>query len=331
VEGIRTAAKRAAGLTRQLLAFSRRQVLKPEVVNLNDIIADLTKMLGRLIGEDIELVTVPAPQLGQVRVDPGQMEQVVMNLVVNAREALPRGGKLTIETAEVDVGETLPCPCGEAHGGHYVVLKVTDTGEGMDEETRAHVFEPFFTTKEKGTGLGLATVYGIVMQSGGHITVDSEPGQGTTFSIYLPPVEDGTGSPARTGNPGASPETTGSETILIVEDDETVLDLACRILSDNGYTVITAGDGEEALRLCGEHEGSVHLLLTDVILPGGMSGRELADQLASLRPELRVVYTSGYTSAAIAGYGVLEEGVPLVEKPFTPARLLGEVRAALDE
>ena len=256
-----------------------------------------------------------------------------MNLVVNAREAMPQGGKLTIETAEADVEEDLPCPCGKAHLGRHVVLTITDTGEGMDEETRTHLFEPFFTTKEAGTGLGLATVYGIVSQSGGHITVDSEPGQGATFWVYLPLAEeenDRTGRGAINCAP-TSPDTTGAETILVVEDDEAVLDLACRTLRDKGYTVLAAGDGEGALRLCEEHDGPVHLLLTDVVMPGGMSGRDLADRLAPLRPDQRVVYMSGYTDDAIVRHGVLEEGIAFVQKPFTPSSLLSIVRAVLDE
>src|SRR5881396_2639989 len=305
---IRDAATRAKDLIRQLLAFSARQVLQPAVVDLNRLVRDVAKMLRRLIGEDIVLETALAPELGAVRVDAGQMEQVLVNLAVNARDAMPEGGRLTIKTDNVDAG------------GSQVLLHVSDSGVGMDEEVQAHLFEPFFTTKPrgKGSGLGLATVYGIVRQSGGHIAVDSAPGRGATFRIYLPRVEaplDPTDRPTPVTAPAA-----GSETILLVEDEHLVRLLARKVLERAGYRVLVAAGGAEALELAERYAGPIHLLLTDVVMPG-MNGRALMRRLAPLRPDLRVLYMSGYADEAVAQHGVLDPGTAFLQKPFTPGGL----------
>src|SRR5436309_1044541 len=315
---IRDAATRAKDLIRQLLAFSARQVLQPAVVDLNRLVRDVAKMLRRLIGEDIKLETLLAPELGAVRVDAGQMEQVLVNLAVNARDAMPEGGRLTIKTDNVDAG------------GSQVLLHVSDSGVGMDEEVQAHLFEPFFTTKPrgKGSGLGLATVYGIVRQSGGHIAVDSAPGRGATFRVYLPRVEaplDPTDRPRPVTAPAA-----GSETILLVEDEHLVRLLARKVLERAGYRVLVAAGGAEALDLAERYAGPIHLLLTDVVMPE-MSGRELAHRLASLRPDARVLYMSGYADEAIAQHGVLDPGTAFLQKPFTPDGLARKVREVLDQ
>jgi two-component system cell cycle sensor histidine kinase/response regulator CckA len=324
---IKRAADRAADLTRQLLAFSRRQMLQPEVLDLNAVVSNIMRMLERLVGEDIDLATRLDPKLGQMKVDPGQIEQVIMNLIVNAREAMPQGGSLTIETRNVELDEAYAREHAEVRAGPYALLAVSDTGEGMDEETVARIFEPFFTTKEMGTGLGLSTVYGIVKQSGGHLSVYSAPGVGTTFKVHLPLVEyERTDSSAG----AAVPDTGGSETILLVEDDESVRELARRSLRKSGYTVLDARDGVEALRICQEWEGVPHLLVTDVVMPGGMSGRQLAERVVSLYPEMKVLYMSGYTSDAILRHGVLDSSIPFLEKPFTPVSLAHKVREVLD-
>ncbi len=329
IEQIRKAGERAAGLTRQLLAFSRRQVLQARVLDLNEVVADMEKMLRRLIGEDIDLITRLGPRIAHVKADPGQLEQVIMNLAVNARDAMPEGGRLIIETADTTLDEKFCRAHPPTHPGPYVMLALTDTGSGMAPETLSYLFEPFFTTKEKGkgTGLGLATVYGIVKQSDGYVWVESEPGKGSSFRIYLPPVE----GPAQTVEPktGGSGVDTGSETILLVEDEPVVRELARRILEMNGYNVLEAGDVGEARRLCGTHPEPIHLLVTDVVMPV-MSGRGLADALSSLRPEMRVLYMSGYTDDAIVRHGILLEGVPFLQKPFTPQRLAAKVREVLD-
>ncbi|HXL08392.1 MAG TPA: PAS domain S-box protein [Gemmatimonadales bacterium] len=328
-EEIHKAADRAAGLTRQLLAFSRQQVLQPRVLDLNALVSELEKMLRRLLGEDVKLATVLAPALGRVRADAGQLEQVIMNLAVNARDAMPTGGKLTIETADVEFDGGYAAEHYPAPPGKYAMLAVSDTGTGMDPATQAHLFEPFFTTKEKGkgTGLGLATVYGIVKQSGGFIWVYSERGVGTTFKMYLPRV-DAAADPA-SGRPAPAPVARGSETVLVAEDEAPVRAVARHALERYGYHVLEAASAEAALDVAQRYSGPIHVLLTDVIMPG-MSGRDLAARLATLRPETRVIYMSGYTDDAITRHGVLEPGFVFVQKPFTPDALARTVRDVLD-
>jgi len=331
VEEIRKAGDRAAALTRQLLAFSRRQVLQPKVLDLNTVVTNMGQMLHRLIGEDIELATDLSPSLSLVKADPGQIEQVIVNLAVNARDAMPDGGRITIATADADLSHAYAAAHPEVRPGPHVLLSVADTGHGMSDETQAHLFEPFFTTKErgKGTGLGLATVYGIVQQSGGHIRVNSATNRGSTFLIYLPRVEAPEDS-AQTGDrpplPHPSP---GTETILLAEDEDVVRQLAREILSGNGYKVLDAGNGREALLISEAHRGEIHLLLTDVVMPK-MSGRELTERIRPLRPGLRILYMSGYTDDAILRHGVLEDGIPFLQKPFTPEELARKVREVLD-
>jgi CheY-like chemotaxis protein len=327
IEEIRKAGETAASLTRQLLALSRRQVLQAQVLDLNTVVADTYKMLRRLIGEDIDLVTVPAQDLGCVKADPGQLEQVLLNLVVNARDAMPRGGRVTIETASV-VGGTKDGPAGIPPGPH-TMLAVSDNGSGMDAETLSHIFEPFFTTKgrDRGTGLGLATVYGIVAQSGGHIAVESEPGQGTVFRVYLPRVDE----PAdRLAPPSTGAEARGGqETILLTEDAVDLRALAREVLTRRGYQVLDAADGADALALAERHPGPIHLLLTDVVMPR-VSGRELAEQLAAKHPAMKVLYMSGYTDDAVLRHGVLRSEVAFLQKPFGPGALARKVREILD-
>ena len=329
LEAIRRSGERAVGLTRQLLTFSRRQMLQPRVLDLNGVISNMGRMLRRLISEDIEMSFTLAPNISPVKVDVGQVEQVLLNLVVNAREAMPFGGSITIRTDEADVDAGLQCFCGDVTPGRYVLLEIADTGQGMDEATLSHLFEPFFTTKETGTGLGLATVLGIVTQSKGHVTVSSAPGAGATFRIYLPCV-DPAEAISRTDRSEAAGHGAGTETILLVEDADAVRDLACRILSSRGYTVLEAGNGEHALRVVAEHHGQIDLLVTDVVMPGGMSGRQLAERLVSACPGLRVLYMSGYTDEDIVQHGVLNSGSAFIEKPFTPTILLNKVRDVLD-
>ncbi|MDQ3746378.1 MAG: PAS domain S-box protein, partial [Acidobacteriota bacterium] len=329
VEEIKKAAGRAASLTRQLLAFSRRQTLQPKVLDLNVLVADVSKMLRRLIGEDVEMVLALGTKAGLVKADPGQIEQVLMNLAVNARDAMPRGGKLTVETKSVYLDEGYARHHIAVNPGPYVMLAVSDTGTGMDAETQARAFEPFFTTKEvgKGTGLGLSTVYGIVKQSGGYVWVYSEVGHGTTFKIYLPTV----GEVAGAEEPAALPDVPGgSETVLLVEDEEMVRDLSREILEEGGYTVIVARDGLEGLRVCREFEGRIDLVITDVVMPQA-GGRELAEKAAALRPNAKVLYMSGYTEDAVVRHGVLEEEMPFIQKPFTPDALTRKVREVLDK
>ncbi len=329
VEEIKKAGERAASLTRQLLAFGRRQVVVPQVLDLNAIVTNTDKMLRRLIGENVELRTVLEPGLGRVKADPGQIEQVILNLAINARDAMPQGGQLTLETANVELTEGYTRTRVSVLPGRYVMLAVSDSGTGMDAETQAHIFEPFFTTKEKGkgTGLGLATVYGIVKQSGGHICVYSEPNQGTTFKIYLPRLE-AAAQPAATFST-AEPLVGGSETILLVEDEEGVRDLAKRILELKGYKVITSSNPADAAQVVERYKEPIHLLLTDVVMPT-MSGRQLAEHVAFLRPELKVLYISGYTENSIVPYGILKEGAPFLQKPFTPDSLTRKIREVLD-
>ncbi len=327
VEEIRKAAIAASSLTRQLLAFSRQQVLQPRILDINAVVSGTEKLLTRLLGEDVRLSTSLAPELGNVKVDPGQLEQIIMNLAVNARDAMPRGGKLTIETANVDMDAAYVAGHPVAQPGRYAMLAVSDTGIGMDAQTQARIFEPFFTTKEpgKGTGLGLATVYGIVKQSGGFIWVYSEVGHGTSFKIYLPRVDEA--APAL----GAAPALVGgSETVLVAEDVTAVRDVASEMLRRHGYTVLEAADAETALRLARQHQGEIHLLLTDVVMPGA-SGRELADTLVKLRPNMKVLYMSGYTDDAVVRHGVLQEGIAFLQKPFTPDSLARKLRAVLDQ
>jgi len=328
VEEIRKASERAASLTRQLLAYSRRQMLQPEVLDLNVVVADMDRMLRRLIGEHIALVAVLAPDLGRVRADPNQIEQVIVNLAVNARDAMPNGGNLTVETANVDLDETFTQAHLGAVAGPYAMFAVTDTGAGMDATVRAHLFEPFFTTKEvgKGTGLGLATVYGIVKQSDGYISVYSEPGRGSSFKVYLPRIEAPAAAAAAAPKTGAA---RGSETILVVEDEPAVLTLSRRALEAQGYVVLAAADGTDALRVVERHGGTIHLLLTDVVMPG-FSGRELADQLAARRPGVRVLYMSGYPGDAVVQHGTLPPGSAFLQKPFSPDGLARKVRDVLD-
>jgi PAS domain S-box-containing protein len=330
VDEIKQAADRAATLTQQLLAFSRKQVLQLQVLDLNSVVANTEKMLQRLIGEDIELATMLDPNLGRVKADPGRIEQVIMNLAVNARDAMPQGGKLTIESTNTVLDDAYALRHVDVKPGHYAMLAVSDTGVGMDEETRSHLFEPFFTTKEdgKGTGLGLPTVYGIVKQSNGHIWVYSELGRGTTFKIYLPQTDEAA-EPIHL-EPVTSEPARGSETILLVEDDDVVRGLASRTLTENGYSVLEAANGEEATRVCQRRGGPIQLLLTDVVLPGGMSGRDIAERVAALRPETKVLYMSGYTDNAIVHHGVMEPGIAFIGKPFTPAALLHKLRRVLD-
>jgi two-component system cell cycle sensor histidine kinase/response regulator CckA len=329
LEEIRKAAASAAGLTRQLLAFSRQQVLEPRVLDVNAVLASTEKLLQRLLGEDIELVTALVPQPGAVKADPGQLEQVIVNLAVNARDAMPDGGKLTIETANADMDEAYARVHLPSKPGQYVMLAVSDTGVGMDEQTQRRIFEPFFTTKEvgKGTGLGLATVYGIVKQSGGFIWVYSEPGRGTTFKIYLPRVDE----PMEAVTLPAAPKESlqGTETVLLVEDAAEVRAVTHLVLDRLGYTVLEAPNGKAALHLATKHHGPIHLLLTDVVMPE-LGGRHLAEQLTALRPELRVLYASGYTDDAVVRHGVLKPGIAYLQKPFTPQVLARKVREVLD-
>jgi CheY-like chemotaxis protein len=324
---IQRAGERAAGLTRQLLAFSSRQMLRPEVMDLGALVRDAEKMLGRLIGEDVELVSRVGPSPFHVKADPSQLEQVLMNLVVNARDAMPEGGRLVVQVADVEIERPEPVADGVLQPGRYVVLSVSDTGVGIRDEVRAHLFEPFFTTKEpgKGTGLGLATVHGIVEQSGGSIAVDSAPGEGATFRIYLPRVDP---EPAPRPEP-ASPPRRGGETILVVEDEEPLLAMTREILSDAGYHVLEAGSGARALEVAASHAGPIHLLLTDVVMPG-LSGPRTAEQLGAIRPETRVLFASGYTAGELGPHGVLDPGVELLAKPYSPSVLRARIRTILD-
>lgn len=329
VEEILDATDRATDLTRQLLAFSRRQIIQPRVVNLNGLILNMDKLLRRIIGEDIELVTLPTASLWSVKVDQGQMEQVLVNLAANARDAMPNGGKLTIETANVTLDDYYARHHPEVTPGDYVMLAVSDAGTGMTEEVKARLFEPFFTTKApgKGTGLGLATCHGILKQNGGSIRVYSEPGHGTTFKIYLPRVEEAPQGLMNMDRTGPLPR--GKETILLVEDEEAVRSMTAGLLRNNGYTVLEAANGSEALRLAQECEEEIHLLLTDVVMPQ-MGGRELAERFRELNPYTKILFTSGYTDNSIVRHALLAPGFAFIQKPFTMAELAYKVRNLLD-
>ncbi|HEV3143354.1 MAG TPA: PAS domain S-box protein [Gemmataceae bacterium] len=329
VSEIQKAANRASSLTRQLLAFSRRQILQPRVLDLNSIVTDMDKMLRRVIGEDISLATRLEPNLHPVHADPGQIEQVLLNLAVNARDAMPTGGRLKIATNNIGLDESFVRQHVDLRPGAYVMIAMTDTGCGMTPEVKARIFEPFFTTKEvgKGTGLGLATVYGIIKQSGGHIDVSSEPGHGTTFNIYLPRFTDSSRDSAEIQHStGALP---GTETILLAEDEDGVRILARTALADHGYTVLEAKNGQLALELARSHAGPIHLIVTDVVMPL-MDGRQLAEQVIANRPETKVLYISGYTDDAIIRHGVSKADAAFLHKPFTPRSLARKVRKVLD-
>ena len=329
VEEIKSAGERAASLTRQLLAFSRRQMLQPQVVDVNVLVHQMEKLLRRLISEDVELVTSLAPSLPPVKVDPASIEQVLVNLAVNARDAMPAGGRVTIETTTIELDESYAATHATVVPGRYVMLAVSDTGEGMDATTRARVFEPFFTTKEqgKGSGLGLATVYGIVKQSGGYIWVYSEPGHGSVFKIYLPFAEAAV-APRAEGRRAAA-DARGLETVLLVEDEDAVRALAREVLRRHGYVVLEARHGLDALRMAERHQDLIQLLITDVVMPH-MSGRDLAERLGAVRPNMKVLYISGYTDHAVM-HRHLTPGAAFLQKPFTPDAFARKVRGLLDE
>jgi two-component system, cell cycle sensor histidine kinase and response regulator CckA len=329
VEEIQKAAERGAGLTRQLLAFSRQQVLQPRVLDLNEVVADVESMLRRVIGEDVELVVKPGAKLGRIRGDPGQIDQVLLNLVVNARDAMPKGGALSLETANVALDDAYGRLHPEVQPGPFVMLSVSDTGEGMDARTQTHIFEPFFTTKEagKGTGLGLATVFGIVQQSGGSISVDSRPGVGTTVKICFPQVFEPLSRLDRP--PPLSAPSSGAETVLLVEDEGSLREMIREILEGASYKVLEASDPGEALSKIGTLDASVCLMLTDVVMPG-MSGPDLATSVRAARPEIKVLFMSGYTDEVMGFHGVLRSGTQFIQKPFAADALLAKVREAID-
>ena len=329
VEEALTAADRAAELTNQLLAFSRRQITQPRVVNVNHVISQAEKMLRRLIGEDIKLVSKLIPDAGNIRVDPGHLEQALLNLAVNSRDAMPLGGRLTLETANVALDEAYTRSHLGVKPGEFVMIAVTDNGTGMDAATRRHIFEPFFTTKEKGkgTGLGLATVYGIVQQAGGDIWVYSELGQGTTFKLYFPRVKE---SAAELASTPSQPLVQARETVLVVEDEQAVRELTVKMLKRLGYTILTAASGAEALEVSRKHAGLISVMLTDVVMPG-MSGRQLADALRPERPDMKVLFLSGYTDDTIVQHGVLDEEVHFLSKPFSHDVLSKKLREVLEK
>jgi two-component system, cell cycle sensor histidine kinase and response regulator CckA len=324
LDEIAKAAQRAAALTKQLLAFSRKQVLDPRVLDLSEQVRDIEELLRRVMGDDVELITVLDSNLGRVRVDPNQIQQVILNLVVNARDAMPHGGTVTIETAGIDVDETYAV----GPPGPHVTLAISDTGNGMDEETREHIFEPFFTTKElgKGTGLGLSTVYGIIKQSNGNISVHSEPANGTTFKIYLPVVQQKAGKGEGTQTSGPASE--GQETILVVEDQEKVLKLVREILEQKGYFVLHASRPSEAIAICGQYDGEINLMITDLVMPQ-MSGRQLAERVTAIRPAMRVLYMSGYSDNMMVSQGILGSGAAFIQKPFQISALMQKIAEVL--
>ncbi|HWP84196.1 MAG TPA: ATP-binding protein [Terriglobia bacterium] len=326
LEQIRKAGRSAANLTRQLLAFSRRQSLQPKVLDINEVLSSMEEILRRLLGEDIELLLFPAKDLGRTKVDPGQLEQIILNLAANAREAMPTGGTLTIDTANTAFDDSYVKMHPGTVPGPYVMMAISDTGVGMDAATQARVFEPFFTTKQQGAGLGLATVYGIVKQSGGFIWVYSEPRKGTTFKVYFPRVYE---SKESWSEAAAPPLRGGTETLLVVEDSDALRALFREFLESGGYQVLDASNGVEALRIAQQSQSPIHALVTDVVMPQ-MSGRQLAEQLHRFRPGIKVLYVSGYTNNVIAKRWVVEEGVELLFKPFTKEALLQKIRQVLD-
>jgi signal transduction histidine kinase/CheY-like chemotaxis protein len=330
VEEIRKAGERSAELTRQLLAFSRRQILQPTMLDLNGVVTDTSSMLKRLLGEDITITTKLTHDLWKIKADQGQLTQVVMNLMINSRDAMPDGGAITIETANVELDREHSRTHPSSTPGPYIMLRITDTGVGMDDETRQRVFEPFFTTKPvgRGTGLGLSTVYGIVKQSGGNIWVDSEPGKGATFTIYLPQAAD-EAQRTRADSEQSQPHS-GSEKVLLVEDEASVRGLAREILEACGYEVFEASNGHEAFDRFERECVEIDLLITDIVMPG-MSGRELSEKVASRCPHIKVLFTSGYTDDAIIRHGIVDQGKNFLQKPFTFDGLARKVRAVLDE
>jgi PAS domain S-box-containing protein len=320
---------RAAGLTRQLLTFSRKAIIEPKVLDLKAVVTNVDKMLRRIIGEDIQMTIVADPALGTVKADPGQIEQVILNLVVNARDAMPQGGRLTIEVRNAELDESYVRGHADAQPGPHVLLAVSDTGCGMDQATLARIFEPFFSTKgEQGTGLGLATVHGIVKQSGGHLAVYSEVGHGTTFKVYLPCVEKQVPLETSRLRPAAMPR--GSETVLLVEDEDALRALARHVLQNCGYTVLEARDGADAVRIAGQHPGKIDLLVTDVVMPR-MGGRQVAEHAVALHPGVKVLFLSGYTDDAVVRHGILQAEVAFLQKPFSPASLAAKLREVLDD
>lgn len=329
LEEIKKAGDRAANLTRQLLAFGRKQMLQPLALNVNEVVLDMSKMLKRLIGEDVQLITKLHPRLNRITADPGQLEQVVVNLVVNARDAMPTGGSLTIETANADIDDAYSSKHIGVLPGRYIMLAVSDTGIGMDHETQARIFEPFFTTKEKGkgTGLGLSTVYGIVKQSGGNIWVYSEVDKGTTFKVYLPQLQEAPQHPVDSAAESALHR--GSETVLLVEDEEMVRNLTTELLRESGYRVLTANGGAEAVQVFKNHRRDIHLLITDVVMPK-MSGKEVADKIRSIQPDTKVLFMSGYTDEAIVHHDIIDSGIAFIQKPFSEHALALKVREVLD-
>jgi two-component system, cell cycle sensor histidine kinase and response regulator CckA len=329
LEEIKKAGDRAANLTRQLLAFGRKQILQPLSINLNDVVRDMNKMLKRLIGEDVQLIANLRPDLNRIQADPGQVEQVLVNLVVNSRDAMPRGGTITIETANVKLDEAYASKLVGLSAGDYVMLAISDTGTGMDQETQKRIFEPFFTTKEKGkgTGLGLSTVYGIIRQSGGNIWVYTEPGEGTTFKVYMPQIEAEVGGSVIPHSSSIMQD--GNETVLLVEDEEMVRKLASQLLKESGYSVLEASGGDEAMDICKTYQEPIDLLITDVVMPK-MSGRDVAAQLKTLHPETRVLFMSGYTDDAIVHHGIVDSDIAFIQKPFSATSLTQKIREVLD-